>query len=100
MMHGIRRLIGRCGIQRGSERPCRLVPAEGSVSLAILLVIATFAGYHNRNVIDDGFIYFRIVQNVVDPTGPVFNAGERVEVYTSPAWLAVLSAGDGAPHPA
>lgn len=40
---------------------------------------------------DDGFINLRIVRNIVDGYGPVFNPGERVEVGTSPLWLAVLA---------
>lgn len=39
---------------------------------------------------DDAYIYFRYVANAVAGHGPVFNVGERVEGYTSPAWLALL----------
>lgn len=41
---------------------------------------------------DDGFINLRIARNIVEGYGPVFNPGERVEVGTSPLWLAVLAA--------
>jgi arabinofuranosyltransferase len=40
---------------------------------------------------DDGYINLRIVWNVVHGHGPVFNVGERVEVGTSPLWIAVLA---------
>ncbi len=40
---------------------------------------------------DDGFINLRIVRNIVDGYGPVFNPGERVEVGTSPLWLLLLA---------
>lgn len=43
---------------------------------------------------DDGFINLRVVSNVVNGNGPVFNAGERVEASTSPLWIYSLSVGD------
>src|SRR5262249_30976491 len=41
---------------------------------------------------DDGFINVRVVQQIFDGHGPVFNAGERVEVATSTLWIALLVA--------
>ena len=48
-------------------------------------------GWRMRWVNEDGFIYFRVVDNLLAGAGPVFNVAERVEAYTSPAWLAVLA---------
>lgn len=62
--------------------------------LAVPVVIMLLVGYRHRTTVDDGFIYYRIVQQVVHGNGPVFNAGERVEAFTSPAWVAVLSLSD------
>ncbi len=42
---------------------------------------------------EDAFIYLRVVQHLLWGHGPVFNVGERVEVYTSPLWLGLLAAG-------
>jgi arabinofuranosyltransferase len=39
---------------------------------------------------DDGYINVRIVSNVLNGHGPVFNPGERVEAGTSPLWIAML----------
>ena len=39
-------------------------------------------GWAHRWTTDDGFIYFRIVHNVLHGAGPTFNPGERVEAYT------------------
>jgi len=54
-------------------------------------VLLAVAGWRNRWVADDAFIDLRIVENFVHGLGPVFNAGERVEAYTSPLWVAILA---------
>lgn len=53
--------------------------------LAVLVV-----GWTRRWVGDDAFINFRVVDQIFAGNGPVFNAGERVEIATSPLWLGVL----------
>jgi arabinofuranosyltransferase len=59
-----------------------------------LLPVAFFfvAAYQRRWMHDDGFINLRVVRNVLDGYGPVFNIGERVEASTSPLWIYVLVA--------
>ena len=76
----------------GEPRTLTSVLRRAPLSVPPLIVLIT--GFTHRTVVDDGFIYLRIVQSTVAGNGPVFNAGERVEAYTSPAWLAVLSVGD------
>ena len=62
----------------------------------LLLLVPPLAllglGWHRRWVAEDGFIYLRVVEHVLAGHGPVFNLGERVEIYTSPLWLGLLSA--------
>jgi arabinofuranosyltransferase len=58
----------------------------------IVLVAVLATG--KRWTFDDGFIYFRAVDQILAGNGPVFNVGERVESFTSPAWLALLTIGD------
>lgn len=41
---------------------------------------------------DDAFITFRVAEQWVAGHGPVFNAGERVQVFTHPLWLLLLTA--------
>lgn len=41
---------------------------------------------------DDGYIYIRVVNQLLAGHGPVFNQGERVETTASPLWLGILSA--------
>lgn len=50
-------------------------------------------GWLHRWTDEDAFINFRIVDQVLAGHGPVFNAGERIETFTSTLWLAVLVAG-------
>jgi arabinofuranosyltransferase len=39
---------------------------------------------------EDAFITFRVVENLVSGFGPVFNVGERVQVFTHPLWFFAL----------
>jgi len=74
----------------------RLAGVEPALVLALVPVgILAFVGWELRWVNEDGFIYFRVVENLLAGEGPVFNAGERVEAYTSPAWLALLAVAGG-----
>lgn len=40
---------------------------------------------------DDGFINLRVVRNLLAGEGPVYNVGERVEVFTSSLWIGILT---------
>ena len=40
---------------------------------------------------DDAYITFRTTDNIVHGYGAVWNAGERVQAYTHPLWLAVVT---------
>ncbi|MGH9027535.1 MAG: hypothetical protein ACRDWD_15680, partial [Acidimicrobiia bacterium] len=51
-------------------------------------------GWARRWIVDDGFIYLRVVRQITSGNGPVFNKGERVEAFTSPLWLAILTIAD------
>ncbi len=62
--------------------------------MAAPLVLIAVVGWAHRWIFDDGFIYLRVVRQVRVGHGPVFNAGERVEAFTSPLWVAVLSVAD------
>ena len=52
------------------------------------------AGWVNRWLTDDGFIYLRVVQQIRAGNGPVFNDGERVEAFTGTLWVALLAVAD------
>jgi len=52
------------------------------------------AGYANRWIMDDGFIYLRVVRQLRAGNGPVFNDGDRVEAFTGTIWVALLAVAD------
>lgn len=43
-------------------------------------------------ILDDAFIYFRIVKNLIEMGKPVFNIGDTSFVATSPLWVVILAA--------
>ncbi len=57
------------------------------VPTALLVVMAI----SHRWITDDAFIDIRVIHNIVAGHGPVFNVGERVEVYTDPLWVLILT---------
>jgi len=64
------------------------------VSVVIPAVILVAAGWLRRWTTEDAFINYRIVRMLLEGHGPVFNIGQRVEAYTSPLWIGVLTVGD------
>lgn len=62
----------------------------------ILLVISvlTFAVIVVRTawVSDDSYITFRTVDNIVNGYGPTWNTTERVQAYTHPLWMLLMTA--------
>lgn len=55
--------------------------------VAILVHTKSISGW----MLDDAFIFFRYAENWVAGHGPVYNAGEHVEGYTSFTWMALLA---------
>lgn len=85
------------GRSLGSEEvlppPAHRDPAPGVIGWCVL-VCAVFGtqAWRHRWLHEDGLINLRIVDQVLLGHGPVFNAGERVEAFTSPAQIAALVA--------
>ena len=71
----------------GTRAADRLGPLLMLVPVAVLVVL----GWTHRWVEEDAFLNFRIVDQIRAGHGPVFNIGQRVEVATSPLWLAMLT---------
>ena len=65
---------------------------DGAIALALSAAILTLqAALYFRSTVDDAFITFRFARNWAEGLGPVYQAGERVEGYTSFAWMALLA---------
>jgi arabinofuranosyltransferase len=62
-------------------------------AVAFGAVLAAFGAlvWHRRWMSDDGLIVLRTVRNLLAGSGPVFNAGERVEANTSTLWTYLLA---------
>lgn len=93
------------GVDRPSPRADWDEPPSASASVAGLgrlrvallaapVAVVVVAGWLHRWTFDDGFIYFRVIAQIRAGNGPVFNAGERVEVATGTLWLAILTIAD------
>ena len=66
-------------------------PSISWLALLVPVAILLVGAWSYRWVQDDAFINFRIITNLLAGNGPVFNVGERVEVYSDPLWLFVLA---------
>ena len=55
------------------------------------VVVVAVGAWSHRWVAEDAFIDFRVVGNLLSGHGPVYNVGERVEAYTDPLWVAILT---------
>jgi arabinofuranosyltransferase len=69
--------------------------ASWVVTLALPALVLAMCGWSRRWVGDDGFINVRVAEQLLRGNGMVFNAGERSEAITSPAWVVLLSAAGG-----
>lgn len=63
-------------------------------AIALPVALLAVGAWHYRWMSDDAFINLRVVRNITNGHGPVFNVGERVEASTSPLWIAVLAVAD------
>ncbi|MDZ4804337.1 MAG: hypothetical protein SGI90_05715 [Candidatus Eisenbacteria bacterium] len=65
----------------------------GAALLAYLISLVVHGQLSGWNLVDDAMIACRAAANVANGFGPVFNPGVRFESWSSPAWVAFLSAG-------
>lgn len=61
-----------------------------AITIAILLVLALVL-LVNAWIVDDAYITYRTVDNFVHGYGPTWNPDERVQVYTHPLWMLIVS---------
>jgi arabinofuranosyltransferase len=67
-------------------------PAESTLLIAAVVATFTYVFLANSWIGDDAFITFRVVDNFVNGYGLRFNPVERVQAYTHPLWMLLLSA--------
>lgn len=77
---------GEADIARGTSGR---LPAVLLVLLPVVIMLCE--GWSHRWVADDAYIDFRVVGNLTSGHGPVYNPGERVEAFTDPLWVGILS---------
>jgi arabinofuranosyltransferase len=68
------------------------VDVAGATTRAALLLIFSYTFLANSWVGDDAYITFRSVWNFVHGYGLTFNPDERVQAYTHPLWMLIMSA--------
>ena len=59
--------------------------------VALPVAIVLVGGWSHRWASDDAYIDVRVVGNLLAGHGPVYNVGERVEVFTNPIWVGILA---------
>jgi hypothetical protein len=66
-------------------------PLRGLLQVLAVAIVLFEGAWKFGSYQDDAFIYFRYAENLVHGQGLVFNPGERVEGFTSPLWMMLLS---------
>ena len=61
------------------------------VAFGALLALLVYVFVANAWVVDDAYITFRVVDNVLHGRGLVWNVGERVQAYTHPLWMFIVA---------
>lgn len=75
-------MIGESGITKHNYR-------QWQPGIIFIIYIAIFL--KNAWITEDAYINFRSIEQLYAGNGPIWNPGERVQVYTSPLWY-ILSA--------
>ncbi|MHC1741209.1 MAG: hypothetical protein AB9897_08885 [Anaerolineaceae bacterium] len=75
----------------------KALPGKRSIVIVLVLTFVVFGlflwfAYQRAWMGDDAFITLRTVDNFVNGYGLVWNVGERVQSYTSPMWMFLVSA--------
>lgn len=60
--------------------------------IALLVLVFTFIVVRNAWVSDDAYITFRTIENFTSGYGPTYNPDVRVQAFTHPLWMFLLSA--------
>jgi len=69
-----------------------------NIAIGILLVLLAAVVFRNAWLGDDAFITYRTVDNFVNGNGLTWNTIERVQGYTHPLWMLLVSAAYAVTH--
>lgn len=74
--------------------PAAAAPPAAPIELLrwAFLLLFVFVLARTAWMCDDAFITLRVVDNIANGYGPVWNTDERVQVYTHPLWMMTLAA--------
>jgi arabinofuranosyltransferase len=72
----------------------------GRVALGAALLLLAVVLVRTAWLSDDAYITMRAVDHLVGGDGPVYNVGERVQAFTHPLWMLLLSLGYACTHDA
>lgn len=65
--------------------------AGSTIVVGVLLTLFAYTLIRTAWLCDDAYITLRTIDNAVRGLGAGFNAGERVQAYTHPLWLVILT---------
>jgi len=69
------------------------INAQVILTLVVLAAVLHAWSFAGSGPIDDDFICYRYARNLLEGNGLVFNHGERIEGFTAPLWVLLISAG-------
>ncbi|MBU0467981.1 MAG: hypothetical protein KKD07_03840 [Candidatus Omnitrophica bacterium] len=64
---------------------------KNKIIVIVLIVLSAIIIVRNAWLCDDAYITFRVVDNFINGYGLRWNVAERVQVYTHPLWMFLLS---------
>lgn len=65
---------------------------DGKIALLLVTTVFSLVMVRNAWVSDDAYITFRTIENFLSGYGLTYNIGERVQTFTHPLWMLLLSA--------
>ena len=74
-----------------SELNGRKYSSQDKIAVTFLILLFAAVAVRTAWLCDDAFISFRVVDNFVNGYGLVWNTAERVQVFTNPLWVLVIS---------
>ena len=87
------RLLGACHLWYNADMASAPSPSRwNGWILGLLVGVLTLEVVRAAWLCDDAYITFRTVDNLTSGLGATWNPSERVQVYTHPLWMLLLSA--------